>query len=400
MSWRDKYREAAKEALSKPPQYGVDVDTTSFVPREANKNFDLSSVASILENVGVSTSLDRAGDYYQLESIILDRLSKIPGLEIMSIEEAIDTYGKDIEPYFWKAVKVDTDKFTAIAELVGSGGYFIRVKKGHKIPIPVQACFLMGLERSLQAPHNIIIAEEDSEVSVVTGCTVMREIAGLHAGITEVYIEKGARVNYVMIHRWSEAMHIRPRTGVIVREGGEYVSNYIAFTKLRTFQSMPKVVLYDNARAYLASIIALEGQAKSDSGYTLELRGNNASGQIISRTITKDSSEAITRAQIIGSSPEVRGHIDCQGLLLSDRSRILTIPILDALHNDVALTHEAAVGKLAEDKILWLMARGFSRQDAESILVRGFLRVDLPQLPPAITSMIDGALRLIAKSIL
>ncbi|MCR8433326.1 MAG: SufD family Fe-S cluster assembly protein [Candidatus Korarchaeota archaeon] len=401
MSWRNKYRELAKEAISKPPQYGVDVDITQFTPKEVDKNLDLHSVADILENVGVSVdSTNRAGEYYQLESIVLERLSKVPGLEIMSLEEAIDTYGKDLEPYFWNAVKVDTDKFTALAELAGKGGYFVRAKKGHRIQVPVQACLLMQLNQSLQAPHNIIIAEEGSEVSVVTGCTVMRETTGLHAGITEIYVKKGARVSFVMIHRWSEAMHIRPRTGVIVEEGGEYISNYIAFTKLKTFQSMPRVILHENARAYLASTIVLEGQAKSDSGYTLELAGNNASGQIISRAITKDFSELTTRAKITGLALGVRGHIDCQGLLLSDKSRILTIPILDALHDNVTLTHEAAVGKLAEDKILWLMARGFSRENAESILVRGFLRVDLPSLPPAVTSMIDNTMRLIAKSIL
>ncbi len=401
MGWREKYRELAKKALSKPPVYGEDIDIFQFTPKEAKSDIDLHAISDILEGVGISVdSSDRAGEYYQLESIVLERLSKLPGLEIMSLEEALDTYGDELKDYFWKAVKVDTDKFTAIAELAGRGGYFLRIKKGHRIDLPVQACLLMNMNQSLQAPHNIIVAEDGSEVSVITGCTVMRETVGLHAGITEVYVGRKARVNYVMIHRWSEAMHIRPRTGVIVQEGGTYVSHYVAFTKLETFQSMPRVILYENARAHLSSIIALEGNARADSGYIIELRGKGASGEIISRSITKDTSEITARARIIGAASNVKGHIDCQGLLLSESSRILTIPILDAVHDDVVLTHEAAVGKLAEDKIIWLMARGFSREEAESILVRGFLRVDLPELPLAVTSMLENALRLIAKSVL
>jgi len=401
MSWRNKYRELARNALSKIPAYGTDIDLSQFTPKETKGDIDLRSISNILESVGISVdSQNRAGEYYQLESIVLERLSKTPGLEIMSLEEALDIYGKDLEPYFWKAVKVDTDKFTAIAELAGKGGYFIRIKKGQRIQIPVQTCLLMSMDQSLQAPHNIVIAEEGSEVSLITGCATMRETVGLHAGVTEIYVGRKARVNYVMIHRWSEAMHIRPRMGVIVEEGGEYVSHYIAFTKLKTFQSMPQVVLYDNARAYLSSIIALEGNAKADSGYLVELRGSGSSSEIVSRSITKDRSEIVARAHIVGSAPEVRGHIDCQGLLLSENSRILTIPILDAVYDNVMLTHEAAVGKLAEDKIIWLMARGFRREDAESILVRGFLRVDLPDLPPAVMSMIENTLRIIAKSVL
>ncbi|MEX0567846.1 MAG: SufD family Fe-S cluster assembly protein [Candidatus Njordarchaeota archaeon] len=401
MPWRDKYKEKAKKAINKPARHGIDIDILEFNPRMAGEEIDLSASRDLLEAVGIDVEeKNRAGSFYQLESQVISAIAKQPGIEILSMEEAIEKYGKDMEEYFWKAVNVDADKYTAIAELMGKGGYFIRVKKGHKIEFPVQACLLMEQNQSLQAPHNIIIAEEGSEISIVTGCATMKESIGLHAGITEIYINEKARVNYIMIHKWSKAMHIRPRTGVIVRNGGMYVSHYIAFTDLKSFQSMPKVILHENAKAYLSSMVVLEGEAIADSGYYLRLMGNNASGQIVSRSITKDTSEIITRAYISGESSSTVGHIDCQGLLLSEKSRILTIPILDAIYDNVMLTHEAAVGKLSEEKILWLMARGFSREEAESILVKGFMRTDLPDLPKPLESMINQTLEIIAKSVL
>ncbi len=400
LDWRQKYIELAKRSIDKPAKWGPDINIAEYLPMKA-KDIQVEKFGDILGRVGIDIEdKDRAGSFYQFDSTVVSVVAKQPGIEILSLEDAIDKYGDDIKEYYWNAVRVDTDKYTAVAELKGSGGYFIRVKKGHRIRIPIQACLLMQMQGSLQAPHNIIIAEENSEVSIVTGCTAMRETVGLHAGITEIYVGKHARVNYVMIHNWGEAMHIRPRTGVVVEEEGVFSSHYIAFTKLRTFQSMPVVVLKRNAKAYLSSIIALKGSAIADSGYLLNLEGEGSNGQIISRSITRDRSEIIARAKIVGLAKGVRGHIDCQGLLLSNNSEIITTPILEARFDDVSLTHEAAVGKLSEEKIIWLMARGFSRDEAEAILVRGFMRVELPELPEMLKSMIEQTTRMIAKSVL
>ncbi len=400
MSWRNGIRERAKKALDKPPKYGIDVDVTNFIPKKISINVNLSEYSNELSLVGIDVSeKERMGSFYQFESQIIKAIAKHPGVELMSLEDAIDEYGKDILEWFWNAVPVDQDKFTAIAELKGKGGYFIRVKKGVKLKIPIQACLLMREHGSLQAPHNIIIAEEGSEVNVITGCMMMRETIGLHAGVTEIYIDRKARVNYVMIHKWSRAMYVYPRTGVIVKEGGEYVSHYIAFTALKALQALPKVVLYDAAHAYLSSILALEGDAKADTGYVAYLQGNNASVQIVSRSITKDNAEIIARGKIIGKTNDVKGHIDCQGLLLSTKSRIVAVPQLIAESQDVSLTHEAAIGKLGEEKIIWLMARGFSREEAESILIRGFMSVDITGLPKNLAMLLKGVLKMIAKSV-
>lgn len=396
---RETYKIRAKNALNKKPAYGPDLDIREFLPRGSIDRLDLKDYADFLETIGIDvTEKDRSGSYYQLESSIISAYSHFGGVEVLPLEEALDRYGDFLKDYFWRAVSVDADKFTAIAELRGRGGYFIRVKKNVKVPMPIQTCLLMNMHGSLQAPHNIIVAEKGSEVNILTGCATMRETVGLHAGVTEIYVGENARVHYVMIHRWSEAMHIRPRTGVIVGRGGTYISNYIAFTKLKTFQSLPRVVLHDNAKAYLASIVALEGKSLADSGYHLVLKGEGSSGQIISRSLTKDESQIVARGIISGSGINSKGHIDCQGLLLSKSSIITAVPILEALIDNITLTHEAAVGKLSEDEILWLIARGFSREEAESILIRGFMKTDIPGLPDSLRTVINQTINVILAS--
>ena len=401
VNWREKYREKARKVLDKPSKYGVDVDIKEYMPQEIREEPSLAEYRDLLESVGIEVEeKNRSGSYYQIESQVISAISKQPGLEILSIEEAIDRYGDELKDYYWRTVHVDQDKYTAIAELRGSGGYYIRVKKGYKISFPIQACLLMEMNKSLQAPHNIIIAEENSEASIITGCAAMKEMVGLHAGITEIYVGENARVNYIMIHKWNRAMHIRPRTGVLVGRNGVYVSHYIAFTEMKSYQSMPRVILNEGARAYLSSTIVLDGDSRADSGYELILKEKRSSGQIISRSLTKGNSEIVTRAIISGEAPEVKGHIDCQGLLLSDKSRILTIPILDAKYDDVMLTHEAAVGKLSEEKILWLIARGFRRDEAEGLLIKGFMKTEIPGLPEGLEKMIRYTSEKIAKSII
>lgn len=228
----------------------------------------------------------------------------------------------------------------------------------------------------------------------------MLERAGLHSGVSEFYVKKGGKLTYTMIHAWDEQTHVRPRTGVIVEEGGEFISHYVNMTSVASLQTNPTVKLVgEGARAYLSSIITSKSRSVMDVGGTIHLEAQNTTGEIISRSIAKDKADVIARGTIISSARRTRGHVECMGLLLSNESRIRAIPVLDARNKDVRLTHEAAVGKLEEEQIFYLISRGFSKDEAISTLVRGFMKVELKGIPDQLKKSIDAAVEMAASGL-
>ncbi len=398
----EELRRRAELALDKPARYGPDVDVTRFSipPAPASYEEVLRASSHLLASVGIDpTGRGAAGTYLQVDEEALEVEVRAPGLRVMNLQQAIEE--GVVDDYLWRAVPVDSDKYTAAAELFGRRqGYVVIAEEGARIETPVQTCLLMSAPGAIQAPHNVVVVEEGAELHVVTGCLTMMERAGLHAGVSEFYVKGGGKLTYTMIHAWDEQTHVRPRTGVIVEEGGQFISHYVNMTPTATLQTDPRVWLVgEGARAHLSSVIVAKGRSVMDVGGTVYLQAPNTSSEIVSRAVTKDEAEMTARSLISAEAPGVRGHIECDGLLLSDRSRILTLPALDARHSDVQLSHEAAVGRLSEDQIFYLMSRGFSEEEATSMLVRGFMEVKIEGIPEALRRQIEMAISMAAAGL-
>ena len=386
------------KALDKPAAYGVDLDISMFPspPPIKNREKVLRESYHLLANIGMKS---KEASYIQVDEEPLEIQTGISGVRLFNLEVALK---EDlVDGYFWKAIPVDADKYTAAAELYGNHqGYVIIVEKGVKVDRPISTCLLMSTPNSIQAPHNIIVVEEGAELHATTGCLAMMEEAGLHAGVSEFYVKKGGRLTYTMIHQWTYNTHVRPRTSVIVEEGGEYISHYINMTPVASLQTDPKVYLVGkDAKAYLSSVIVSKKSSNMDIGGSVYLRSPETTAEVISKTITKDKASVITRSLISAEAPSSKGHIECDGLLLSEDSHILTIPALDAKVDDVQLSHEAAVGRLNEDQIYYLMSKGFTEDEATSMLVRGFMEVKLENIPDILKLQIKNAIRMAAAGL-
>ncbi len=395
------FRRKAEKALNKPAKYGLDLDVSVFQsPKPVNKPLKLlQGSRNLLEKVGVDLEeKKRSGTYYQLDEIVGKASSSQPGLKVLSLNKAFQE--GVIKDYFHKLVPVDKDKYTAVAALKGKAGYVNIALQGERIKYPVQTCFFMSSPNSVQAPHNMIIAEENSEIHVITGCLVMPESVGLHAGVTEIYVKRRAKVTYTMIHSWNPETHVRPRTGALVEENGQLIIHYINLTPVSSLQTAPEIFLKGrNAKVHLSSVIVSKKKSNMDVGGTVFLEAEGTSAEIISRVITKDEAEVVTRGEIIAKSPKTKGHIECNGLMLSKNSKISTIPVLRSESDDVELTHEAAVGKLKEDEIFYLTSKGLTRKEAASVLVRGFMKVKVEGLPEILSKQIEWAINSAASGL-
>lgn len=380
-NWLKEVEARAREGLNKPSPYGLDIDITPFLEvKEGKPRLDESRV----KEVGVD--LTAKAIYTQVDQLYFRYLSKIPGVEVARLEDFIDSYPDEAKEYVWKLVDPGKDKYTALAALRGRGGYFIRVKKNTKVEEPIMACLFMSIG-GLQAPHNVVVVEDGAEATVYTGCTIAPEALGLHVGISEFYVGENATLRFVMVHSWNRVSHVRPRTAVYVKPNGKYISYYVNLSKVKSLQTYPVVYLSDNAYTYLASIILGVEDSDIDVGSAANLDGENAVAEIVSRSLARESSKIVARASI--TAKHGKGHIDCRGLMLSDKAVIRTIPELYALTPNAVLTHEASIGRLAEDEINYLISKGFTKDEAVAILLRGFINVEIKGLPQKVKEYIE-----------
>jgi uncharacterized protein len=330
----------------------------------------------------------RSGTYLQIDYGKVHCKSMQPGVEVLSIVDALKKYD-GLPEYYWKAVDRDKDDFTRASAGRQHDGYFIRTEPGAKIVEPVQSCLFIKGKDVGQNVHNIVIVEEDSELHIITGCATSHQVqSALHLGISEFYIKKGGKLTFTMVHNWGEQVAVRPRTGGIVEEDGVFVSNYVLLKPVRTIQSYPAISLNGpRARARFNSVIVAPTGSHVDLGSKILLNAPDTKGEIISRTITTGGT-IIARGFIGGSAVPAKGHLECKGLILGG-GVIHAIPELMGSVPGVELSHEAAVGKIAQEEIEYLTARGMDEDEATSTIVRGFLNVELMGLPRELQESID-----------
>ncbi len=335
---------------------------------------------------------NRAGSFLHMNHTKAHCKSANPGVEILDIKEALRLYD-GLPEYWWKLVDPDKDEFTKSARDNLHGGYFIRTKKGVKLEEPVQSCLFIKGDKVGQNVHNVVIVEEDSEMHIITGCAVShntREAA--HLGISEFYVKKNAKLTFTMIHNWGEDTAVRPRSAGVIEEGGVFLNNYVLLKPVKDLQMYPTLNLTGKgAVARFNSVIVAPKGSHVDTGNRILLNAPDTKGEIIARTLTTGGT-IINRGHIGAHAVPARGHLECKGLILNN-GIIHAIPELEGTLDGVELSHEAAVGKIAQEEIEYLMARGLDEDEATSTIVRGFLNVDIMGLPKELQEVVEKTIQ-------
>lgn len=395
---RRRIPQALNEERSHPGKSGeIDIGSyktkaKSLVYLEDLKKVDPSQRKSML-SAGVDLSQkDRSGTYLQIDHSVVHTKSLYPGLEVMSTTEAIKKY-EWADNYFWKVVSVDADEFTQQAYFQPHHGYFLRVLPGVKATYPLQACLFINDDNIIQNVHNIIIAEEGSHLQVITGCATAQDVKrGLHIGISEFYVKKGAQLTFTMIHNWAEDVSVRPRTATLVEEGGIFLSNYICLKPVRNLQMYPKAELVGRrATARYNTLLFAHPGTHLDVGSRVILKAEGSRAEVVARAVSAGG-EIIARGHLKGEVSGIKAHLECRGLIVTERGLIHAIPELEGAVEGVDMSHEAAVGKIAQEEIEYLMARGLTQSEAQAAIVRGFLDTSIMGLPDTLQKEVDEAI--------
>lgn len=353
------------------------------------------------ERLGLGSALGSASYVQVNEEIVktlMERRLRSLGVVVLPLRDALEKYSWARE-YYWRALPVDSDVYTALVEVYGEGkGYFVYVPPGTRVHQPIYVCLLVTASGETQLLHNIVVLGKGAEATIITGCGASHGAGRVaHIGATEIYLGEDASLNYVMIHSWTRGSEVRPRTSIVLEKGARYTEYYLSYGGVGVLESRVWARLGSSARLYSASVIVAEEGSSYTIGSKAVLLGEESSAELVSRIIGREGSKAVNKAIIEAHAPRARGHIECQALPLGRRTVIETVPVLRSYAEGAELSHEAAIGRLNEEELAYLMARGLDEDQARAILLRGFIHVDVPGLPESIKRLVESVEKTLAE---
>jgi len=329
---------------------------------------------------GVGAQYDSGMVYHRLQK----SLSK-KGVIFENMDVALKKYPDLVKKYFMTdCVPVSDHKFVMLHAAAWSGGTFIYVPKGVHVGLPLQAYFWMNQKQSAQFEHTLIVADEDSNVEYIEGCSAPRyNKSSLHGGCVEIFVHKNAKVKYISVENWSFNTFNLNTKRAIVREKGEiqWIGGNMGSGVTMLYPT--SILMGDGAKSdNLGVVFAGKGQIQDTGAKAIHLAPNTTS-TIRSKSISKDGGVANYRGLIkVGKNATgTTSSLVCDSLLLDDKSESNTYPSVMNKNDDVDISHEARIGRIGEEEIFYLQSRGLSEDDAVRLIVNGFVSPIIKALP-------------------
>jgi len=321
---------------------------------------------------------------------VLSEALKEYGIIYVSIKEAFDRYPDIIEKYGLKMVRVDPRNI--------DDGVLLYIPRNTKVLEPIYTCFALARRGVVQRIYNLYVVEDYSEAVAAKGClTIVPE--GAHSGITEIYVGRHAKLSSIMIHNWMPEVRVSALARARLLEEAVYYDYYVNLTHVKRIGSLTEIYLEGNsARAQADMILIGRGRSTISHNVMAYLNAPKTSVELISRMLGDGESRVESTTRIIANAPNTRGHIECQGLQLSNSAVLTTKPVLESHIDETSLTHEASIGKISEEELEYLMAKGFREEEAISLIVRGFLELGFQRVPDKLKPVIERVLDMLSQA--
>lgn len=351
------------------------------VPDGVRKVFDAIGVPEAEQEhlSGVTGQYDSEKIYGSLKKSLATK-----GVIFLSMDEGLQQYPDIVKKYFGTVVPIGDNKIAALNSAVWSGGSFVYVPKGVDVQLPLQAYFRINAERAGQFERTLIVVEEGAQVHYVEGCSAPAySSASLHAAVVEVVVKPGAKCRYTTIQNWFKNVYNLVTKRAVVEENArmEWVDCNLG-SKI-TMKYPCCILKGEGASGEMLSIaVAGEGQHQ-DAGAKMYHLAPNTTSRITSKSISRDGGRASYRGlvSIAPNAHNSRSKVVCDALIMDSRSRSDTYPTNRVMTSDVVLEHEAYVSKIGEEQLLYLMSRGMTEGQAQTMIVRGFLDPVIGELP-------------------
>ena len=337
------------------------------------------------------TAVDAVMDSVSVKTTFKEEL-KEKGIIFCSMSEAIQEYPDLVRKYLGSVVNYRDNFFAALNTAVFSDGSFVYIPKGVRCPMELSTYFRINAANTGQFERTLIVADDDSYVSYLEGCTApMRDENQLHAAIVEIVVHNNAEVKYSTVQNWYPG-DAEGKGGVynFVTKRGDCRgrNSKLSWTQVETGSAItwkyPSCILRgDNSQGEFYSVALTNNYQQADTGTKMIHLGRNTRSTIISKGISAGKSQNSYRGlvRVSKNADGARNYSQCDSLLLGDKCGAHTFPYMDIHNNSAVIEHEATTSKISEDQLFYCNQRGIGTEEAIGLIVNGYAKEVLNKLP-------------------
>ena len=378
-----------------PDLSGMDFNSFTYFNRVANgetQNWDEvpETIKNTFKKLGIPEAeqkyLSGVTTQYESEVVYHNMLKEIEekGVIFLSTDMGLKLYPELFKKYFGTVVPIADNKFSALNGACWSGGSFIYVPKGVHLDKPLQSYFRINNEKTGQFERTLIIVDEGADIHYVEGCTAPAySKESLHSGVVEIVVLKGAKCRYSTIQNWStNIINLVTQRAVCYENASmEWIDGNIGSQMNMKY---PACILKGRGAKGLCISIAVSGKNQyQDAGSRMIHEAPDTTSTIISKSIVKNGGIANYRGTVrhVEGATNCRSHVECDTLILDEKSKSDTIPTNEVRNNTSFIEHEATVSKISEEQLFYLMSRGISEKEATQMIIMGFIEPFAKELP-------------------
>ena len=351
------------------------------VPEDIKNTFDeLGLVEADQKSLaGVGAQYDSEVVFHSIQKNLTDQ-----GVIYTDFDTAVKEYPEIVKEYFMKLIPPTDHKYAALHGAVWSGGSFVYVPEGVHVDIPIQSYFRQNAPGTGQFEHTLIIVEKGAWCHFIEGCSAPKyNVNNLHAGAVELHVKEGAYLRYSTIENWSKNMYnLNTKRAVVDKDGTiEWVSG--SFGSRVSYLYPMSILRGERAHSEFTGVTFASGKQDLDTGTKVVHAAPNTTSNTNTKSISKGGGNAIYRGllHIAKNAHGSKATTNCESLMLDNESRADTIPAIIIENDDVDIGHEAKIGRISDETIFYLMSRGISEEEANAMVVRGFVEPVSKELP-------------------
>jgi len=373
------------------PKGKTEKKSLNEVDPELIKTFEKLGISLNEQKRLSGVAVDAVIDSVSVATTFKDKLAEL-GIIFCSFSEAVKEHPELIKKYLGSVVPANDNYFAALNSAVFSDGSFAYIPKGVRCPMELSTYFRINAANTGQFERTLIVAEEGSYVSYLEGCTApMRDENQLHAAVVELYAMKDAEIKYSTVQNWYPGDK-QGKGGIynFVTKRGLCFGDHskISWTQVETGSAItwkyPSCILRgDYSQGEFYSVAVTNNYQQADTGTKMVHIGKNTKSRIVSKGISAGKSQNSYRGQvhIMKRAQNARNFSQCDSLLMGDQCGAHTFPYIDVENNTARIEHEATTSKIGEDQIFYCLQRGIDEEAAVALIVNGYAKEVLNQLP-------------------
>ena len=318
------------------------------------------------------------------------------GVILLPMEEAVQRYPDLVREHFSRVFPPSDHKFAALHTALWSGGAFVYVPKGVRVPQPIEAYFIIGGSLEGQFEHTLIVADEGSEMSFIEGCSApMLKKYSFHDGMVEIHALKGSKVKFITVQNWSRNVINFNNKRAIAEEDAtvEWVEGSIGSRITYTYPST--ILRGRGSRTSNVVVGVANGPYMKDTGSKVVHAAPDTRSSIVSKSISNGGGVNVYRGlvRILKGATNSVSHVECSSLIMDEGSKAHTYPHVQLEEPTASASHEATTSRLTEDQLFYLRSRGLKEGEAKSLIVLGFLQGIMQDLPIEYVSVLTKVIQ-------